>query len=107
MAHRFAKNKPRTPLSEEYDLEGCIYPQRHLNPWLPHQPGAHGYLFLGLFGPGKDHLRFIEPTILALFICKNKTWEYYGQYIVHRVPERDLSLDEWHALSDQVSQHYL
>ena len=59
-------------------------------------------MFLGLRGPGKDHERFHDPEPRALFICEKTGWRYYGQYIVHRRVEADLSVDEWNAFSDEV-----
>lgn len=103
MSCSFDVKKDRKPLSAQHDLLGCLYPQRHLNPWLPSEPGAHGYLFLGLVGPGKDHLRFLTPTPRALFISEHSGWKYYGQYLVVRNPDKDMTLDEWNTFSDDVS----
>ncbi|KAF7799023.1 hypothetical protein EIP86_010253 [Pleurotus ostreatoroseus] len=96
----FDVKKERKPLSEKHDLLGCLYPQRHLNPWLPPEPGTHGYLFLGLVGPAKDHEKFLAPSPRALFICEGSHWKYYGQYVVERNPERDITLEEWKAFSN-------
>lgn len=97
----FGKQKP---IAITHDLYGCIYPQRLTNPWLPSGPGEHGYMFVGLEGPLKDHERFLTPTTRALFIPEGKSgWRYYGLYVIQRHPENDLTLDEWNALPDSVS----
>lgn len=98
---RFGKQKP---LAVTHDLHGCIYPQRQTNPWLPSQPGEHGYMFVGLKGPFKDHERFLGPTTRALFIPEGKSgWRYYGLYVIQRKPDNDLTVDEWNAFPDSVS----
>ncbi len=91
------------PLAQKHELSGCIYPQRHLNIWLPRKPGEHGYLFLGLRGPGRDHEKFLTATPRAMFVCEGKSrWRYYGLYTAERNPERDLTMEEWQALPDEV-----
>ena len=96
-------------LSTVHDVGlGVLYPQPNLNSWLPAMPGAHGYMFVGLKGPGKDHERFLEPTKWSLFLPKSgKSWEYYGEYEVHRQPDLDLTVEEWEAFSPEVSTRFI
>ena len=75
-----------------------------MNPWLPTRPGEHGYMFFGLEGRGKDDKRFEQPTERAIFVQEGKgRWRYFGLYIAHRVPNNDLSKEEWRHLHDQAS----
>ncbi|KAK7694863.1 hypothetical protein QCA50_002051 [Cerrena zonata] len=95
-------------LSEVHDVGlGVLYPQPALNSWLPAMPGAHGYMFVGLKGPGKDHVRFLQPTKWSLFLPKGgKIWEYYGEYEVYRQPDLDLTVEEWEAFSPEFRKGY-
>ena len=64
-------------------------------------------MFLGLSGPFGDQERFLVPTIRALFIpCEKPRWRFYGLYIIQRKAEDDLTMEEWHALPDTVSDDY-
>ncbi|KAI0348447.1 hypothetical protein BDW22DRAFT_92230 [Trametopsis cervina] len=95
---RFAVPKP---IAAAHELTGCIFPQRQTNPWLPKLPGQHGYMFLGLEGPAKDNTKFMKPTERALFIQEDTGgWRYYGLYSIQRVPENDLTVEEWRAFDD-------
>lgn len=71
-------------------------------------PGEHGYLFLGLEGPAKDHLKFFEPTERALFIQESMScWRYYGLYKIQRHEGGDLSSEEWRAFDESVSDNII
>ncbi len=83
-------------------MTGLLYPYRNLNPWLPKAPGEHGYMFVGLHGPGCDDAKFKEYEVRALFIPVGSNWKYYGHYEVFRNPENDLSIEEWTAFSEEV-----
>ncbi|CAL1695383.1 unnamed protein product [Somion occarium] len=86
---------------------GLLFPRPDLNCWLPTMPGAHGYMFVGLQGGGKDHEKFLQPAKWSLFLPKDKkSWEYYGEYEVHRVPDLDLSLEERQSFSPEFRRGY-
>lgn len=101
-----SKSKERTAISVLHDVTGILYPYRDLNPWLPSALGEHGYMFVGLCGPGGDNEKFSEPEVRALFIPVGSSWRYYGHYEVFRDPNNDLSVQEWSAFSEDVCAEY-
>lgn len=66
-------------------------------------PGEHGFMFLGLEGPGKDSLKFFEATERALFIPEGtSSWRYYGLYRIQRQADNDLTKEEWQVFDESV-----
>ena len=105
---RARMSSPRRPLSEQLDITGCLYAARRLNPWLPQEPGKHGYMFIKQAIPSEDVKQFMTSSTRALFINESEgLWRYHGQYVVARNPESDLTVEEWSSFSDMVghSEH--
>ncbi|KAI0080239.1 hypothetical protein K474DRAFT_1704798 [Panus rudis PR-1116 ss-1] len=95
-----------TQLSTQHAVTQLLYPKRDLNCWLPKSPGTHGYMFVGLKGPGKDHLRFMEPSVHTLFITGEDGLEYFGEYEAVRIPNLDLAVAEWNSFPLEFRYEY-
>jgi hypothetical protein len=73
--------------------------KRDCNPWLPAQPGDHGFVFVGLTDDASigDH-----PEVFEVFeFVGVAQWRYLGQYRWQRV--EPLTREHWLSLNPSVS----
>ncbi|KAL4242104.1 hypothetical protein ABKN59_001837 [Abortiporus biennis] len=102
-----SKDKPRKAIAVAHNISEMIYPQRDPNCWLPQRPGEHGYMFVGIVGPGRDHERYLEPVVASLFIPSGSAkWHYFGEYEARRCHANDISREEWLAFPEELKQGY-
>ncbi|KIY45465.1 hypothetical protein FISHEDRAFT_76645 [Fistulina hepatica ATCC 64428] len=88
----------KTSLSRENNISCYLCPALFHNPWTPRNPGQHGYMFVGL---GSDRGTFIELETCPLFVkFGEKDYRFMGVYAATR--DKDLSVEEWENLSEEV-----
>ncbi|KAF7799024.1 hypothetical protein EIP86_010254 [Pleurotus ostreatoroseus] len=97
-------DQPRKVLAVRYEVRGCIFLRRRLNPWAPPGPGEHGYMLMGNWN---DDDPFCKPFEFALFLPEDQAetrWRYYGQYLV----QGDVPLlpRQWRKLPDDFREDF-
>ena len=75
--------KSARPLAVKYDISEYLCPNLNQNSWLPTNPGAHGYMQVGL--GDRDRARFNEPEVRPVFVGAESQFRYFGTYELTRV----------------------